>query len=144
MVEEVMVEVTQDWLEATVSAMLEFWDNHTAADGDAFGKCVSLMRHQIQAHRIASNTSLQAELDEARARIAVLDGLEIIANDNPEYVCAGIPDEIVDAGISAINRADRDLENYTPCVTPDWDEGMICAAVFRSMLAAALAGKETP
>ncbi len=64
-----------------------------------------------------------------------LEALKTIARDTPEYVCAGIPDDVIEAGMAAREQAEHDMANYVSGVTTDWDEGMIAAAMFRAMLA---------
>jgi hypothetical protein len=65
-------------------------------------------------------------LDELRAKLAALDA-------QPHWICSGIPDEAVEAGIAAWDKAKHDLENYTSGETADWDEGMIVCAIYKAM-----------
>ncbi len=64
---------------------------------------------------------------------AVREALE----DDNEWVCAGIPDEAIEAGIAAWRAADvamlaRD-ESEHPEDMADWDEGMIVCAIFKAV-----------
>lgn len=65
----------------------------------------------------------RAEID---AKLAALDA-------EPDWICFGIPDEVIEAGIAAWDKAKHDLENYVSGVTPDWDEGMIVCAIYKAM-----------
>jgi hypothetical protein len=49
--------------------------------------------------------------------------LQDLIKHNPNWVCDGVPDSVVHAGIEAWDKANKDLENYVSGVTPDWDEG---------------------
>lgn len=65
------------------------------------------------------------------------DGMrEALANDN-EWVCAGIPDQAIEAGIAAWRAADVAMlareESEHPEDMADWDEGMIVAAIFKAV-----------
>lgn len=57
------------------------------------------------------------------------------------WVCEGIPDEAIEAGVNAWDAARHDMENYVSGITTDWDEGMIVAAIFKAMRAAIAAMK---
>ena len=61
---------------------------------------------------------------------------KLVPVDDParSYSDPGFPDEMVWAGIEAMERAEDDLKRNTG---PDWDTGMICVAVYRAMTAAA-------
>jgi hypothetical protein len=59
--------------------------------------------------------------------------------DDPNWICAGIADDVIEAGMLAWDAANTDMARETP--ERDWDEGMIVAAIFKAMLRAAL--KET-
>ena len=59
--------------------------------------------------------------------------------DDPNWIAAGIPDEAIEAGIAAWQAAETDMENYRSGITPDWDEGMIVAAIFKAVARTALA-----
>lgn len=71
--------------------------------------------------------NLEREIAEMQARLAELRAKE------PDWIGAGIPDEAVEAGIAAWDKANHDLQNYVSGVTPDWDEGMICCAIYKAM-----------
>lgn len=61
---------------------------------------------------------------------------DALANDNA-WVCAGIPDEAIEAGIAAWRAADVAMEEREHAAEPedmtDWDEGMIVAAIFKAV-----------
>ncbi len=78
---------------------------------------------------------LLAQRAEIDAKLAALDA-------QPDWICSGIPDEAVEAGIAAWDKAKHDLENYTSGETADWDEGMIVCAIYKAM--APLAPAPTP
>lgn len=69
---------------------------------------------------------LLAQRAEIDAKLAALDA-------QPDWICSGIPDEAVEAGIAAWDKAKHDLENYTSGETADWDEGMIVCAIYKAM-----------
>lgn len=48
-----------------------------------------------------------------------------------------LPDKMVRAGIAVCDQIDEDNLNYVAGVTTDWDEGMVCVAIYRAMLSAA-------
>lgn len=58
--------------------------------------------------------------------------------DDPNWIAAGIPDAAIEAGIAAWDQCNHDLENYVSGKTPDWDEGMIVAAIFKAVARTAL------
>jgi hypothetical protein len=106
-----MSEVTRE----DMSLAASFWRVHPKEIQDAGMTRSEWYAKLIARHRIASTTALQAELAEARARIAVLEGaLERIVDHCSN---AGLPNEIV---------ADRVVDR--------------CDATARQ----ALAGKEAP
>ena len=69
---------------------------------------------------------LLAQRAEIDAKLAALDA-------ERDWICSGIPDEAVEAGIAAWDKAKHDLENYTSGETADWDEGMIVCAIYKAM-----------
>jgi len=73
------------------------------------------------------------EREEIKAQIAALQA-KLEAMDAEPDITAGIPEEAIWAGIAAWDKAKHDLENYVSGVTPDWDEGMIVAAIYKAML----------
>lgn len=70
---------------------------------------------------------LLAQRAEIDAKLAALDA-------ERDWICSGIPDEAVEAGIAAWDKAKHDLENYTSGETADWDEGMIVCAIYKAMV----------
>jgi hypothetical protein len=70
--------------------------------------------------------------EELLAKRAEIDA-KLAALDAPHWICSGIPDEAVEAGIAAWDKAKHDLENYTSGETADWDEGMIVCAIYKAM-----------
>ncbi|WP_257556498.1 hypothetical protein [Sphingobium sp. CFD-2] len=57
-----------------------------------------------------------------------------------DWICAGIPDEVIEAGCDAWDRARQEMEDREASDQPeayrDWDDGMIVAAIFKAMSAA--------
>lgn len=92
-------------------------------------------------HRIATEAAAKAREAALVERFAEL---EAIARDAPEYVCSGIPDSVIEAGVDAWGKAQNDMANYKPGITTDWDEGMIAAAMFRAMLTNLLTKHRSP
>lgn len=90
----------------------------------------TILREVFAAHRIAALTTAQAAAQEHR-----IAGLIV---DDPDWICAGIPDAVIEAGMAVQDKVRHDLDNYIAGETPDWDDGMICAAIFKAMLRAAL------
>lgn len=56
-----------------------------------------------------------------------------VTAEDPDWMCAGLSDEVIAAGEAAWDRADDDLNNYVPGETKDWDRGMMVAAIFKAM-----------
>ena len=83
----------------------------------------------------ATAEAAQARATAAEAKVAVLRAMMV---DDPEDIAAGIPWPVIEAGMQAAERCDHDLANYVSGETPDWDQGMICAAIFKAMARAAL------
>lgn len=71
--------------------------------------------------------------DELRAIV------EKLLTDDPNWIAAGISDEVIQAGVDAWDQANADMENYVSGETTDWDVGMVAAAIFKAMLRKALA-----
>ena len=65
----------------------------------------------------------------------------ILNIDDSKYVCEGIPDYVIEAGMDAQDKIDDDLKNYESGVTPDWDQGMIAAFIFKQMMKAWIKGE---
>lgn len=80
----------------------------------------------------AELTRLQADNAVLQERVREFDAA---MTDDPNWVCAGIPDIVIDAGVAAWDAAEEDMkpENYIAGETADWDEGMIVAAIFKAM-----------
>jgi len=62
-----------------------------------------------------------------------------VETHDPDWVCAGISDEAIEAGMEVFRQVDRDNENYVAGETTDWDEGMIVGAIFKAVGRALLA-----
>ena len=75
---------------------------------------------------LAQIAEREAANERDRAKLAALD-------TEPDWIGSGIPDEAVEAGIAAWDKAKHDLENYTSGETADWDEGMIVCAIYKAM-----------
>jgi hypothetical protein len=90
--------------------------------------------------RIAATLPRLASERPATSDHALRDALDALMVHDPNWVCAGVPDDAVEAGIIAWDAAKKDLEdeNYIPAETADWDEGMIVCAIFKAVLRAAL------
>jgi hypothetical protein len=73
---------------------------------------------------------------------AACEGLQAMLVDDPNWICSGIPDAVIEAGVDAWGRANNEIvereASLRPEDLPDWDEGMIVAATFKAMLRAAL------
>jgi R67 dihydrofolate reductase len=59
--------------------------------------------------------------------------MERIPEPAASDITEGIPDVAVWAGIAAWDKALEDTANYVSGVTPDWDDGMICCAIYKAM-----------
>lgn len=83
---------------------------------------------ELVAPFLAALSAPQGEVE--RLRAAAL-------TDDPDRVCAGIPDHAIEAGIEAWKAAESDIELRARCENPedvtDWDEGMIVAAIFKAI-----------
>ena len=55
-----------------------------------------------------------------------------------DWVCEGIPANVIEAGIERHDNIRTEMQNYVSGVSTDWDEGMIVCAIFKTMLRAAL------
>lgn len=53
--------------------------------------------------------------------------------EKPDWVCWGLSDAAIEAGMEVFRRVERDTENYVAGETTDWDEGMIVAAIFKAV-----------
>lgn len=110
----------------------------TSPDGDA----VEALRKAAQ--NVLDRGYVSESIEEERSdHLALKQALSALANHSPDAggvgeacVCDGIPDEVIEAGISAWDAAKHDMENYVSGVTTDWDEGMIVAAIYKAMIAA--------
>jgi len=80
--------------------------------------------------REAADRILQLEAEKAE--------LVAILVDDPDDVSAGVPEHLIEAGMSVLEQADDDMRNYVAGETTDWDYGMEAAAVFKAMLAVVL------
>lgn len=76
--------------------------------------------------------TLDEQIEAARAHLEALEAKKAAAAE-VDWICSGIPDEAVEAGIAAWDKANNDLANYVSGVTPDWDEGMIVCAIYKAM-----------
>jgi hypothetical protein len=74
-------------------------------------------------HRIATET---------KSAETIRDLVDALVDD-PNWIAAGVPDEAIEAGEQAWEKARHDLENYVSGETSDWDEGMIVAAIFKAV-----------
>lgn len=82
-------------------------------------------------------TVQEAEADTVTTLRGKVEALREGLADDPEWICFGISDEAIQAGIEAWEDASaqmaarevaEDPENHT-----DWDEGMIVAAIFKAV-----------
>jgi hypothetical protein len=48
---------------------------------------------------------------------------------------SGLPRAMIDAGLAVCDQRDNDNMNYVAGVTTDWDDGMVCVAIYRAMVA---------
>lgn len=55
------------------------------------------------------------------------------------WICEGIPDDVIEAGIEAWEIAKSEMEDRemsdTPELMTDWDDGMVVAAIYKAMVA---------
>ena len=91
------------------------------------------VREEWAAHVAAALSAPQGEVE--RLRAAAL-------TDDPNWICAGIPDHAIEAGIEVFRQVERDSESYVAGETTDWDEGMMVAAIFKAVARSILAQPE--
>ena len=64
--------------------------------------------------------------------------------DADSWICDGIPDHVIHAGMDAWDQAHKEMAEEIPGVTTDWDEGMIVAHIFKELCKAATEPSPTP
>lgn len=69
--------------------------------------------------------------------------LEAVLTDDPNWVCAGIPDKAIEDGIAKWDQIQSEMDeaNYVSGETTDWDEGMIVSAIFKTVARSILGGE---
>jgi len=67
------------------------------------------------------------------------DGWVLVPRDDDRrsFSDSLLPREMIDAGMAVCEQRDHDNMNYVAGVTTDWDDGMVCVAIYRAMTKAA-------
>jgi hypothetical protein len=107
-----------------------------------YGPVMDRAAHVSRPGFVAFDHAVRAVDTALAAKEADLAAVKAMLVDDPNWIAAGIPDHVIEAGMEAQDKAQNDLANYVSGVTPDWDEGMICAAIFKAMLRAALSEQQ--
>src|SRR3546814_4407554 len=63
--------------------------------------------------------------DHADAQFPALARLRSALQHDPDDIAAGVPEGAIEPGIDAWEDANRDMANYVPGDTTDWDNGLV-------------------
>jgi hypothetical protein len=104
----------------------------------------NLTRLGVANHLRRAGFKLEVATDKANALPVAPVGevLRAMTVDDPSWICSGIPDTVIEAGVDAWSRANNEIVEREATLRPeelrDWDEGMIVSAIFKNMLRTAL------